>query len=407
MLTQRSRPPVVALLLVLSLVLVSCSGSETPSASQQSGQASPTDSSSQTSSPSPSSTPINDELTWSAEAFPARIAALATDRGRLVAVGRDKDGLASWTSDGGNNWERHEVADPTFIEGMLDDFGDFGPQLYAGTSMGSMARLGNTLFSIGTFWGPIDFYRPVGWRSADGTTWEFIESKSEYFTYGAVTDVETFGDGLLSARATGLTGPNYGLWRWGAQSSWQETSVKSTNDAILVSLDIASIEDSAMAIGQLAQRTDGPQEDWPTHPVAWMSADGEHWQEGDLPRGLDRVCGVTSMPSVGFTVVGRRDNGELAAWTSADGSDWTKGDLAAPDSQGTCAVNRAGNWLAASETTPGGSNLWLSADGLHWTQQEIPEIHSVNVAELNGTVYVLGAESSDEGFASVLLGGQP
>jgi hypothetical protein len=296
------------------------------------------------------------------------------------------------------------VPAPTFNEDMLDDF---GPQLYAGISMGSTTRLGDTLFSVGTFWGPNDFYRPVGWRSADGTTWEFIESRSEFFTYGAVTDVETFRDGLLSARATGLIGPVYGLWTWGAQSSWQETSVKSTDDAILVSLDIASLEDSAMAIGEQAQVSDVPQEQWQSQPIGWISADGAHWQEIDLPAGLERVCGVASMPLVGFIVVGRRGNGGLAAWTSADGSDWTKGDLAAPDSPGTCAVEGAGDWLAASETSPGGSNLWLSADGLHWTQQEISEIHSVNVAELDGTVYVLGAESSDEGFASVLLRGQP
>ena len=178
------------------------------------------------------------------------MAALTADGGSLVAVGRDADGLAAWTSDDGADWRRHAVPDPTFIEELVDTF---GPQIYQGTQMGSLTRLGDTLFSFGTFYGFNDFYRPVAWGSPEGTSWEFVESDSDFYGYGAVTDVETFHDGLVAARAIGLAGPNYSAWTWAPDTSWHETSIQSAQGASLLRLDAAASADQVVVVGQVAE----------------------------------------------------------------------------------------------------------------------------------------------------------
>jgi len=342
-------------------------------------------------------------LTWSAEEFGGNAAALTQDGGVLVAVGRDRDGLAAWTSSNGTEWERHPVPDPTFIADMLDDFGPF---LYDGTSMGALTRLGDTLFSFGTFSGPNDFYRPVAWRSADGRSWEFVESENGFYGYGAVTDAETFGDELLAARAIGLIGPIYSLWSWRSDTSWQETDVRSARGAVLVRLDAAPVGDATVAVGQVAER-ESLQDMGANRPIAWMSSDAEQWSEIDLPPGMASACAVEQTPSGGFTIMGTRANGDVAVWTTSDGSTWARADLG-PGFCGANSVTLAGSWLVASTTSGDqGAKVWLSTDGLEWVQQDIPQVQSVAVAELNGQLHILGTPRGDRRFRSMLLHGAP
>ncbi len=221
---------------------------------------------------------------------------------------------------------------------MVDDF---GPALYGGSGMGPLTRLGDTLFSFGTFFGPNDFYRPVGWRSPDGANWEFVESNSDFYGYGTATDAETFGEGLLAARATGLIGPSYSLWRWTSDASWQETSIRSAVGAVMVRLDAAPVGDQVIAVGQVAGRE--TLDDLGTNqPMAWASSDGVQWDEMDLPAGMASACGVDETPTGGVTVMGTRGNGDVAVWTSADRSSWTRSDLG-PGLCGDYPVTLAGD----------------------------------------------------------------
>jgi hypothetical protein len=391
--------------ILLGVLLAGCAATETPSPSlggpTPTGLAEPTATAS-ASEPEPTSTPLPVELTWSSESFPANVAALAADGETLVAVGRDRDGLAAWTSSGGADWERHAVPDPTFIDEMVDTF---GPQIYQGTRMGPLTRLGDTLFSFGTFSGPIDFYRPVAWRSSDGTSWEFVESDNDFYQYGAITDVETFHAGLVAARATGLIGPNNSLWTWEADASWKETSIRSARGAALVRLDAAAVGNQVVVVGQVAGREE-LDDLGANRPLAWMSSDAEQWNEIELPTGIASACGVDASPSGGFSVMGTRENGDISVWTW-DGSTWVRFDLAT----GLCGdypMTLAGDWLVASISTGDeGSMVWLSRDGLEWVRQDIPEIQSVAVAELNGELYILGTPRDDRPYQSVLLHGVP
>jgi hypothetical protein len=302
----------------------------------------------------------------------------------------------------GTDWERHGAPDPTFIADMVDDF---GPSIGDGIDMGRLIRLGETLFSFGTFHGFNDFYRPVAWRSSDGARWEFIESESAFYGYGAVNDVETFEDGLLAARATGLIGPAYDLWAWNSDSSWRETGIRSAEGAILVSLDAATIDDAIVAVGQVAERESLP-DIGANRPVAWISSDAEQWDEFALPPEIAFACGVEQTPSGDTAVIGQEEGGVVSVWVTSDRSTWSRSAL----EPGGCDAHpliRAGDWLVAHvPTETEGSHIWLSRDGEQWSLQELPRLSRVRAAELNGTLYVVSADP-DGGTASILFHATP
>ncbi len=392
----------------VALIVAACSASATPPTSPSQG-ATPTEpvatASASQPSPVPSSTPgSTSSLSWSAEPFPGEIQGLTTHSGSFVAVGRDQDGLASWTSTDGVAWERHPVPDPAFIEELVNDF---GPDLYDGTSMGSMTALGDTLFSIGTFWGPNDFYRPVGWRSTNGASWEFIESDNEFYQYGTVTDLATLDRTLVAAHATGLIAAGYSLWTWTAGTSWQQSAVQSTSEETIPALHVAVGARSVLAVGGSARATDAPQDEWPSHPVAWRSGDAVTWQEVAPPDGLSIACGVATIPDGGFAVAGTTDSGDLGAWTTEDGSSWTAaGATSSPD--GDCVgLAHAGDSVVLTAADAGGG-IWLSADGLTWTRETIPSVDSVtgHIAELDGLLLVIARSGSANDQQTVLLRGR-
>jgi hypothetical protein len=342
-------------------------------------------------------------LRWSADELPADLAAVDAVDGLILAVGRDSEGLAAWTSDDGVDWKRHAVPDPTFIAELAKTF---GPDIYDGTRMGSITQLGDTIFSIGTFFGFNDFYRPVGWRSPDGKSWEFIESQSAFYDSGTVTDVEAFGDGLVAARATGLIGPSYSLWTWSPDKSWRETTIRSADKAVLVRLDAAVVGNEVVVLGQVAQTDHLPI--LGENGVAWTSTDGEHWQALDLPPGMTSACGVAAAPDGGFAVLGIRLNHDAAVWTTDDGTTWSRFNLGSAVCVDPEPLMLAGDWLVASVFTGDpGAKVWLSDDGKRWVQQDIPDIKSVAAAELNGDLYIIGTPTTNQPFTSVVLHGSP
>jgi hypothetical protein len=402
-----------AALLTIGLAVTACATEASPSVAP-SQPASASVASEPT--PSPTAEPTAEpptELTWTAEPFPGEVHGLIQDQGRLVAVGRDQDGLASWTSTDGAAWTRHDVPDPTFIADLVDDF---GPQIYQRTRMGPLTRLGATLFSFGTFFSPLDFYRPVGWRSLDGVSWEFIESKNAFYEYGTVTDAETFGDTLLAARAVGLTGPVYSLWTWTADTSWRESSVRSVTEGIatlVTALDAAVGDGAVLVVGDVAVPMNGPQHEWPMEPVAWRSDDGERWDEVTVPDDVDLPHRVAPAPDGGFSVIGTGVVGTISAWhTAPDGSQWTGTDLHACPTPEACdvhAMTRTGNWLVATVSVEQRGRIWLSRDGMNWVRQQAPAGPRPEgpIAELDGTVFVFAIGGSPEQPETILLRGEP
>jgi hypothetical protein len=287
---------------------------------------------------------------------------------------------------------------------------DEDPSLYDGTHMGQMTKLSETLFSFGGFSGHGDFYRPVTWRSADGVSWEFIESQSEFYSYGAVTGVRTMGDALLAARVTGLIGPAYDLWQWTGETSWQRSNVRSTDEVVIVSMYLAVDDGSAFIVGGAAVPTDAPQDEWQSDLIAWHSTDGQHWVQVEGPIDAALACRVAASPAGGFVMVGESDDQQLSAWSTIDGTAWTRSDLAAvAHFQGCGDVVSAGYRLLATGLTLQGARIWLSRDGLNWEVQDIPEIRNFvgQVAFLNGELFVPASVDAGDTLQNVLLHGIP
>ncbi len=362
-------------------------------------------------SPNLSPTPIASapaDLTWTREGFPGQVDAVGVDDGRFVAVGRDEVGLAAWTSPDGIKWERHHVPDPSFVDyPPYEAEPDSLPNPPSGSGMGPIFRLGDTLFSFGIFSGFNDFYRPIAWRSPDGETWEFVESDSEFFSYGAATDFAISGGTIVAAHATGLIGPIYSVWRWTAATSWQITGLSSTMEQSLDIADLTWTGAQFVAVGAMLDPTEASQEEWPQTPAAWTSTDGEAWDPLALPDDLARSC-ATLAAEDGLIVVGETQAGTVAAWTRTAGDDWERSDIGDSPAPGGCwgyAADSANGLSVVATAAPDGPELWISRDGVRWSRSETEGVVAFDdgIAVLGDIVVVFGSPAGEGSQTETLL----
>lgn len=295
---------------------------------------------------------------WTDQRLAATVTAVTADQGQFVAVGGTSTGLTAWTSADGTAWTAHPVPAPTSQQLSLDPvFGTWAPDP---AMMGRMARIGDTLISIGTFFGPIDFLRPLGWRTTDVMTWEFIESTNPFYTsgYGAM-DLVSSGEELVAVNR-GFAEYTGGTWRWTPDTSWVQTTPTGTNyfESGVTINDAVWADDHFVAVGQ-RQASQAA--------VSWVSADGQAWQESPAAPALSGgiMRSVAGAPGGGFVAVGDVA-GQPTAWTSPDGLVWTS--VALPGTGSTAAhglVAFDGGLLAIGEAGSG-VLTWTSADGAAW-----------------------------------------
>ena len=245
--------------------------------------------------------------------------------------------------------------------------------------MGPLARLGDTLYSFGTFGGFIDFIRPLGWRSADGTQWEFIESENEFFAYGSIRDLAASDTGLLAARGGGFGQFAGGAWLWTPETSWTATGLASSPGSSITILDLAWNDSGFIAVGLSAQgdpSTDPAQ--WPSSAASWVSIDGKTWQAAPSSSGLDMAAmwAVTPVPAGGYIAVGCAECslghpggagfGDPAAWTSPDGVSWTQMPLPSDGKGEALGVVSVDNGFVAVGVVGEDTVTWTSNDGTTW-----------------------------------------
>ncbi len=355
------------------LLAVNGCASPSPSATTSPGQSAT--STVGTSSSTPTAASGGPRITWSEQSFEGTINAVTTDSGQWVAVGRTDDELAAWTSPDGVTWERHPVPQPR-PDQILPNFPGDEASFLNLMAMGPLARLGDTLYSIGTFGNFIDFVRPLGWRSVDGTRWEFIESESAFFSYGTTQELAASDTGLLAARGGG-----YGMsgWLWTPEASWTETGLASSPESRLTILDASWSDNGFIAVGVRAEgepSTD-PQT-WPTSAASWVSIDGKNWQAAPSSSGLEMAImwAVTPMPAGGYVAVGCAECsvghpggagfGPPAAWTSPDGVNWTQVPLPSQGDGEALGVVAVDNGFVAAGVVGDDTLTWTSDDGTTW-----------------------------------------
>jgi len=338
----------------------------------------------------------------------------------------------AWTSPDGVTWEQHAVPQPSLLEEYRKGFPGEDPRLDLNLAgMGPLARLGDSLFSFGRFSGDNDFHRPLGWRSADGTEWESIESANAFFGQCCgVVDLVTGDPGLLAIKM------NFGhyegeLWLWTAETSWVQTwPMKSPEPGNRPGAEIRDAvwgDEKFVAVGLAASLDPATPFGWRTWASSWVSTDGRSWQAA--PPSGDReesaMYAVSPLPSGGFVAVGCQrctpedELGTPATWMSPDGLTWTPVALPADFEGAAYGVLQLGSGLLAVGAAPDGTATWTSADGKSWQAGPIldnashgpfvsfqSQIHNV-VARADEVVFLLyrGHDEFGVPLESVLLRG--
>jgi hypothetical protein len=397
----------IATVVSVAVLLVACSSatSTSPSASLiPSVTAKP--SASRPVTPSPQ-TPIAPRISWSEVEFDGSVRDLTADGSRFVSVGAGTDGASAWTSQDGRRWQEHDVPERSF--GEIDE----GVEL-TGT-MGTLVRLGDTLYSFGGM-SFMDAVAGAGWRWTDGEAWEVIDSRSPFFQ-GRVTAVAADRDALVATTisfAGGLYG-SYTTWRWTPATSWTATGLSSSEDQDVMVEAIAWSDGTFVAAGSLADAVDGKERwEWPRAPAMWTSPDGADWTPVRVPAAMSQLCAVASAGGR-FVAFGASDDA-FAAWSSEDGAFWTRGLVEDPDrpfaiSDGDlatpCRIVDIGDGLAVLTTAADGTRLWTSSNGEEWTFDERLPIVMTAAASLDWQVVVAGfiPEAEDAEAAQLLLVG--
>jgi len=360
--------------LVGGLLLAACASTASPEGGTSAPPPSPIVGGEPAATPATTSGP---RITWSEQPFEGHVYAVTVDGDQFVAVGATVDGPAAWTSPDGVTWEPHAVPQPSFLDEYRESINPGAdPALFANVArMGPLARLGDTLFSFGTFGGDNDFIRPLGWRSADGTEWEYIESENAFFLQCCgVMELVTGDPGLLAVKLNFAVYSGE-IWLWTAGTSWNETTPMKTAETGRSGaeiLDAVWADGKFVAVGVAADVESAIP--WRVWASSWVSTDGRAWQaapaSGDQEGSV--MHSVSPLLGGGFVAVGCEtciSFGELgtpAAWTSPDGLTWTEVALPADTDGAAHRVLQLGSGLLAIGAAASGTLTWTSIDGMSW-----------------------------------------
>ena len=343
-------------------------------------------------------------ITWSEQEFDGRVVDAMGDRSQFVAVGSSTNGTAAWTSDDGVLWQEHEVPERSF--GEIDE----GVELTAG--MGTLVRLGDTLYSFGGM-SFMDAVTGAGWRWTDGEAWQVIRSESPFF--GGRVEAAAANDDALVAAVLSFAGGLYGsftTWQWTPEASWTRTQLAPSDERDIRVGAIAWQDSTFLAAGSSADAVPGAERwEWPHTLAMWTSADGTEWGSVEITAGMSKLCDVAPTPR-GFVAFGASGDG-LTSWTSGDGLSWTQGTVEPVDvgvaigdmSFDTCRIVEFDGGLAAFAR--GGLEstlLWTSRDGGSWTFQERLPLFVNAVAALDRQVLVFGSDPGSDDGSRLLVG---
>jgi hypothetical protein len=351
------------------------------------------------------------DITWTDQPAGGLVMAVTADQGQFVAVGGIGSGLSAWTSSNGTTWQAHAITPPTPAQLGIDPSlgGYLTNPLVAAAMMGRMARFADTLFSFGTFFGPIDFLRPVGWRTTDAQTWEFIVSTNPFFTNGyGVMDLVASDQELLAANH-GFPDPSGGTFRWTSSTSWVETTPTGAPYATsgFNVFDLVWTGVQFVAVGDHGSGTDA---------VSFVSPTGQTWVQSPAASVLTGASmrSVAVAPDGTIVAVGSK-GGVPQAFTSTDGLTWSALSLPGGGDVAHGLIPLDGGLLAIGDD---GTNTltWTSPDGVIWTvgqilsgqvtRWEAEQSGGETGAALGDTVTVFVNQGTDPNLTTVLWVGQ-
>ena len=233
--------------------------------------------------------------------------------------------------------------------------------------------------------------RAVVWRSADGVTWQRIESGPS-FADSTISTLVAIPSGVLAigtaatldSLCSGGEGTNCNpvspirLWTSSDGITWQRLPDAATAPFGRASLGPVVAGPGGLVLFGWHQPVSSSA---PTTPAEWTSADGRTWTAQTqfataFPDGV--VEGLVALTD-GYAAVGRNTglgSGHAAgtAWFSGDGRTWTMATVpvsAATDEQTSIYAGASGLLAVGSNTT---RTFWSSADGRSWTSVDLATV---------------------------------
>jgi hypothetical protein len=391
-----TRSRTAALLASAAIFVTACTSEATSSGEpSESTLAGATASSSVVSSPSmpPSAAPTAESsetgaqltITWEeSETFEGQVLEVFADGDSWIAGGWDaEDGPAAWTSSDARTWV------PSDVENQQPD------DTFAGPRFGPIARLGDSLLSFGTLIGGGDGRGVYGWRSANGTTWDAIESTSPLFEHGYLVREVAAAETSLVAVENQYVEFAGRFWTWTESTSWVETTPDASGGQFSgVHLnDVVWSGDQFVAVGA---RRDGDFRVPPTG-TSWVSTDGRTWEESVPTEAMNGVtlAAVASLPDGTFVAIGDAASPEATevtavVFTSPDGLSWTPASEPFPAS----LVWPVGDLLEVpgGVVAFGGSDIWSTSDGIRWAEAGSLEAPFATVAAMGDEIVVFTSD---------------
>ena len=298
---------------------------------------------------------------------------LAAEGSMQVAVGSANGFPAAWTSvDGGSSWTRAAGATP----GVLNRPGS---QQLTSVTHGNMGWLavGSVIANAAE--------HPVVVVSADGTSWQAVDSEGVFgvpglFTQQAAAD----GRGYVIVGYQNVRSGQAAVGRTVAAVWWSAglTGWQRAGDATAGALDGPGTRQmtavAATSAGFVAVGSHGDQ------PSAWTSADGRTWRQADLPLPVGATRAVLqhvasagrTVAAVGTAVTTTGVSVPFAASSSNGGASWIESALPVPAGlTSVTALAAGGGTFTATGTygsTPGHQNVvvWTSPNGSAWRADE-------------------------------------
>ncbi len=298
---------------------------------------------------------------------------LAAQASMQVAVGSANGFPAAWTSvDGGSSWTRATGA----TSGVLNRPGSQQLTSVTHGNMGWLAVGGVTANAA---------EHPVVVVSADGTSWQAVDSEGVFGVPGLFTErAAAGGRGYVIVGYQNVRSGQAAVGRTVAAVWWSAglTGWQRAGDATAGALDGPGNRQmtavAASSAGFVAVGSHGDQ------PSAWTSADGRTWRQADLPLPIGATRAVLqhvastgrTVAAVGTAVTTTGVSVPFAASSSNGGASWIESALPAPAGlTSVTALAAGGGTFTATGTygsTPGHQNVvvWTSPNGSAWHADE-------------------------------------
>ncbi|MGH2418566.1 MAG: hypothetical protein ACRDFY_09560, partial [Candidatus Limnocylindria bacterium] len=335
-------------------------------------------------------------ITWEEPAvFNGNPTEILADGDTWVAVGGvDPRGPGAWTSSDGQTWEPAEVVDPQ------------PDPMFPGSKLGPTVRFGDSLLSYGTFIGCCDGRGVLGWRSADGRSWEVIESRSPLFATGYLVNELVVGDQVIVAVEGRYSTFSGRLWRWTEEASWVETTPNTAGTdqpSGMTTSDVTWADGRFVAVGARGDPPGGG----PVRGASWTSTDGQAWEESAAAPELEDVelLEVAPVPGGGYVALGISDaanfgnDSATVALTSPDGLAWTPAQMPSmgPLTRPIDVITVDEGLVAIGSTTESegsSTTVWTSADGATWTDDSHTDGWPVAIAAMGDQLVLITTDST-------------